>query len=132
MKKFLIIGCGLMFSCLSAMTLPDNVSVVSYEKMTIQEPISLFSDMVLLVDNDVVSDFVLELRNPLQLQTFNYVAMLNVSDSKGFYKPIDYESFIKINPGVNYDIYKARDRFRNELYVDDPSRIENIPRKMVF
>jgi hypothetical protein len=131
MKKFLIIAFGLMASCVSAMTLPDNVPVVSYEKMTI-EPISLFADVVLLVDNYVVSDFVVELRNPLQLQTFNYVATLNVSDSKGFYKPIDYESFIKINPNVNYDIYKARDRFKNELYVDDPFRIQNIPRKLVF
>ena len=132
MKKFLILGCGLMFSCLSAMTLPDNVPVVSYEKMTVQKPILLFDDTVLLVDNYVVSDFVLEMRTPVQLQTFNYVATLNVSDSKGFYKPIDYESFIKINPDVNYDIYKARDRFKNELYVDDPFRIQNRPRKLVF
>lgn len=131
MKKFLIIAFGLMASCVSAMTLPDNVPVVSYEKMTI-EPISLFADTVLLVDNDVVCDFSFELKNPVQLQTFNYVATLNVSDSKGFYKPIDYESFIKINPDVNYDIYKARDRFKNELYVDDQFRIQNIPRKLVF
>jgi hypothetical protein len=131
MKKFLILGCGLMFSCLSAMTLPDNVSVVSYEKMTIQEPIELFADTVLFVDNDVVSDFSFELKNPVQLQTFNYVANVNVRESKGFYKPIDYESFIKINPDVNYDIYKARDRFKKELFVDSRFRIENIPRELV-
>lgn len=130
MKKFLIIGCGLMFSCLSAMTLPDNVPVVSYEKMTI-EPVSLFADTVLFVDNDVVSDFSFELKNPVQLQTFNYVANVNVRESKGFYKPIDYESFIKINPDVNYDIYKARDRFKKELFVDSRFRIENIPRELV-
>jgi hypothetical protein len=132
MKKFLIIGCGLMFSCLSAMTLPDNVSVVRYEKMTYQEPISLFADVVLLVDNDVVSDFIVEPKNPVQLQTFNYVADVNVRESKGFYKPIDYESFIKINPVANYDIYKAREKFKNELFVDNQLRVENIPRKLVF
>lgn len=131
MKNFLIIAFGLMASCVSAMTLPDNVSVVSYEKMTIQEPISLFADTVLLVDNDVVCDFLFELKNPVQLQTFNYVAV-NVRKSKGFYKPIDYESFIKINPFANYDIYKARDRFKNELFVDNQFRIQNRPRKLVF
>ena len=131
MKKFLIIGCGLMFSCLSAMTLPDNVSVVSYEKMTIQEPISLFADTVLLVDNDVVGDFALAIQNSMQLQTFNYVHDINVRDPKGFYKPIDYESFIKINPFANYDIYNGRDLFKNELFVDNQFRIQNIPRKLV-
>lgn len=131
MKKFLILGCGLMFSCLSAMTLPDNVSVVPYEKIAFNAPESLFADVVLLVDNDVVSDFVVELKNPVQLQTFNYVATVNVRESKGFYKPIDYESFIKINPLSHYDIYNGRDLFKNELYVDNQFRIQNIPRKLV-
>ncbi|MBC5840761.1 hypothetical protein H8R23_05030 [Flavobacterium sp. F-380] len=126
MKKFLIIGCGLMFSCLSAMTLPDNVPVVSYEKMTIQEPLSLFSDVVLLVDNDVVSNFIVEPKNPVQLQTFKDVAVPNVRESKGFYKPIDYESLHKMNPLSHYDIYNGRELFKNEFSV------ENIPRKEVF
>lgn len=130
MKKLLIIAFGLMASCVSAMTLPDNVPVVSYEKMTI-EPVSLFADTVLLVDNYVVSNFIVEPKNPVQLQTFNYVATVNVRESKGFYKPIDYESFIKINPFANYDIYNGRDLFKNELYVDNQFRIQNIPRKLV-
>lgn len=129
MKKLLIIAFGLMASCVSAMTLPDNVPVVSYEKMTI-EPVSLFADVVLLVDNDVVSNFIVEPKNPVQLQTFNYVAV-NVRESKGFYKPIDYESFIKNNPLSHYDIYNGRDLFKNELYVDNQFRIQNIPRKLV-
>ena len=131
MKKILIIACALMFSCLSASTLPDNVSVVSYEKMTIQEPISLFAEQVLLINDYVVSDFVLELKNPVQLQTFNYVHDIDVRDPKGFYKPIDYESFIKINPLSHYDIYNGRDLFKNELFVDSEFRIQNIPRKLV-
>ena len=130
MKKFLILGCGLMFSCLSAMTLPENVTVVPYEKIAFNAPESLFADTVLLVDNDVVSDFIVESKKPLQLQTFNYVAV-NVRESKGFYKPIDYESFIKINPLSHYDIYNGRDLFKNELYVDNQFRIQNIPRKLV-
>lgn len=129
MKKILIIAFGLMASCVSAMTLPDNVPVVSYEKMTI-EPVSLFADTVLLVENDVVSNFIVEPKNPVQLQTFNYVAV-NVRESKGFYKPIDYESFIKINPLSHYDIYNGRDLFKNELFVDSRFRIENIPRELV-
>jgi hypothetical protein len=132
MKKFLIIACVLMASCLQANNLPDHFAVVNYEKMTIQEPISLFADVVLLVDNDVVSDFIVEPKNPVQLQTFNYVADVNVRESKGFYKPIDYESFIKINPVANYDIYKARGKFKNELFVDNQLRVENIPKKLVF
>jgi hypothetical protein len=131
MKKFLILGCGLMFSCLSAMTLPDNVSVVPYENIAFNAPESIWADTVLLVDNDVVSDFVFEIQNPVQLQTFNDVATVNVRESKGFYKPIDYESFIKINPISNYDIYKERDKFRNELFVDSEFIIENIPIKLV-
>lgn len=131
MKKFLIIACVLMASCLQANNLPEHFAVVNYEKMTIQEPILLFADTVLLVDNDVVSSFIVESKKPLKLQTFNYVATVNVRESKGFYKPIDYESFIKINPFANYDIYKARDRFKNELFVDSEFRIENIPRKLV-
>lgn len=131
MKKFLIIACVLMASCLQANNLPDHFAVVNYEKMTIQEPISLFADTVLLVDNDVVSDFSFELKNPLQVQTFNYVANVNVRESKGFYKPIHYESFIKINSLSHYDIYNGRDLFKNELYVDNQFRIQNIPRKLV-
>lgn len=131
MKKFLIIACVLMASCLQANNLPDHFAVINYEKMTIQEPISLFADTVLLVDNDVVLDFIVESKNPVQLQTFNYVATVNVMESKGFYKPIDYESFIKINPFANYDIYNGRDLFKNELYVDNQFRIQNIPRKLV-
>lgn len=130
MKKFLIIACVLMASCLQANNLPDHFAVVNYEKMTIQEPISLFADVVLLVDNDVVTSFIVEPKNPVQLQTFNYVAV-NVRESKGFYKPIDYESFIKINPLSHYDIYNGRDLFKNELYVDNQFRIQNIPRKLV-
>ena len=131
MKKFFILGCGLMFSCLSASTLPDNVPVVSYEKMTFNAPESIWADTVLLVDNDVVSDFSFELKNPVQLQTFNYFTTVNVRESKGFYKPIDYESFIKINPFANYDIYNGRDLFKNELYVENQFLIQNIPRKLV-
>jgi hypothetical protein len=130
MKKFLILGCGLMFSCLSAMTLPDNVTVVPYEKIAFNAPESLFAGVVLLVDNDVVSNFIVESKKPVQLQTFNYVAV-NVRESKGFYKPIDYESFIKINPLSHYDIYNGRDLFKNELYFDNQFRIQNIPRKLV-
>jgi hypothetical protein len=131
MKKFLIIAFGLMASCVSAMTLPGNVPVVPYEKIAFNAPESLFADTVLLVDNDVVSNFIVEPKNPVQLQTFNYVANVNVRESKGFYKPIDYESFIKINPLSHYDIYNSRDLFKNELYVDNQFRIQNIPRELV-
>ena len=130
MRKILIIACGLMFSCLSASTLPDNVSVVSYEKMTFNAP-QLFADTVLLVDDYVVSDFFLAIQNSMKLQTLNYVHDIDVRDPKGFYKPIDYESFIKINPFANYDIYNGRDLFKNELFVDNQFRIQNIPRKLV-
>lgn len=131
MRKILIIGCGLMFSCLSASTLPDNVSVVTYEKIAFNAPEWLLADTVLLVDDYVVSDFVLAIQNSMKLQTFNYVHDINVRDSKGFYKPIDYESFIKINPLSHYDIYNGRDLFKNELFVDNQFRIQNIPRKLV-
>jgi hypothetical protein len=132
MKKLLFIAFGLMATCLSAMTLPDNVPVVSYEKIVLNAPASLFSDAVLLVDHSIVSDFVLELQNPLQLQTFNYAHGIDVMNSKGFYKPIDYESFNKINSLSHYDIYNGRDLLKSELYVDNTFRIENIPIKEVF
>jgi hypothetical protein len=114
------------------MTLPDNVPVVSYEKIVLNAPASLFSDVVLLVDHSIVSDFVLELQNPVQLQTFNYAHGIDVMNSKGFYKPIDYESFNKINSLSHYDIYNGRDLLKSELYVDNTFRIENIPIKEVF
>jgi len=132
MKKFLIIACGLMASCLSASTLPDNIQFVSYEKIAFNAPTELFADQVILTDNYVVSDFVVQLQDTVQLQTFTYVAAINVMQSKGFYKPIDYECFITINPVANYDKSKVREKFRNELFVDNQFRIENIPRKLVF
>jgi hypothetical protein len=131
MKKLLFLAFGLMASCVSAMTLPDNVPVVAYEKMTI-EPISIFADVVLLVDDVIVSNFVLELKNPVKWQAFNDVVVPNVRQSKGFYKPIDYESINKINPNANYYIYKARDKFLKELFVDNQFRIQNVPRKLVY
>jgi hypothetical protein len=132
MKKLLFIAFGLVATCLSAMTLPDNVPVVSYEKIVLNAPASLFSDAVLLVDHSIVSDFVLELQNPVQLQTLNYVHDIEVMNSKGFYKPIDYESSNKIKSLSHYDIYNGRDLLKSELYVDNTFRIENIPIEEVF
>lgn len=127
MKKVLIIATGLMFSCLSAKPLPDHVPMVNYEKITIQEPQSLFAAQVLCVENVSVSDFV-QPTESVQNQTFNYVHDIDVVNIKGFYKPILYERSDKINPGANYDIYKAKDKFKNEIVVDNLFRIQNVPK----
>jgi hypothetical protein len=126
MKKMLLIAIGLMFSCLSASTLPDHVSVINYDKITIQEPQSLFVAQVLYVENGIVSDFVQPVES-VQCQTFNYVSNVSLIDL-AIYQPILYERSDKINPVADYDIYKARDKFKNKIVVDNTFRIQNVPK----
>lgn len=127
MKKMLLIAIGLTFSCLSAKPLPDHVSVINYEKITIQEPQSLFAAQVLFVENVVVSDFV-QPTESVQNQTFNYVSNVSLIDLALVYQPILYERSDKINPVADYDIYKAKDKFKNEIVVDNLFRIQNVPK----
>jgi hypothetical protein len=115
MKKILIIACGLMFSSLSAMTLPDHVSVVKYEKNTMQELAWQYADQVLCVENYDVSDFDFVIKNIMQPQTFSYVHDINVVDRKGFVKPVLYESFREFQPLANYEIYKVKVPDLNEI-----------------
>lgn len=127
MKKALIIAIGLMFSCLSASTLPDHVSVINYDKITIQEPQSLFAAQVLYVENCIVSYFV-QPTESVQCQTFNYVSNVSLIDLAFIYQPILYERSDKINPVADYDIYKAKDEFKNKIVVDNQFRIQNVPK----
>lgn len=127
MKKMLLIAIGLMFSCLSAKPLPDHVPMVNYEKITIQEPQTLFAAQVLCVENGIVSDFV-QPTESVQNQTFNYVSNVSLIDLALVYQPILYERSDKINPVADYDIYKASDKFKNEIVVDDNFRIQNVPK----
>lgn len=127
MKKVLIIAMGLMFSCLSAKSLPDHFPMVNYEKITIQEPQSLFAAQVLYVENCIVSDFV-QPTESVQRQTFNYVSNVSLIDLAFVYQPILYERSDKINPVADYDIYKAKDKFKKEIVVDNQFRIQNVPK----
>lgn len=127
MKKVLIIAIGLMFSCLQARSLPDHVSVINYDKITIQEPQSLFAAQVLYVENVIVSDFVQPIES-IQCQTFNYVSSVNLIDLAFIYQPILYERSDKINPVADYDIYKAKDKFKKEIVVDNQFRIQKVPK----
>lgn len=129
MKKILIIACGLMFSSLSAMTLPDHVQVVKYEKMSYQEPVQLFADQVLLIDECFNLDFVLKFENTSQLHEFAYVRDIDVVKKKGFLKPILYENFNETIPFANYDIYKHKDPFWNEVLFSN--RIRDFSKTLV-
>lgn len=116
MKKILIIACGLMFAQLSATTLPDHIQVVKYEKLKYQAPVDIFVDQVVLVDECVVSDFVLTIENTLKIHSLAYVHDIDVVNRKGFIKPILYENFWKTPPPfANYDIYKLKEPFWNEV-----------------
>lgn len=132
MRKILIIGCGLMFAQLSAMSLPDNLHVVHHEKFVINAPELLFADSVLLVDDLAVSEFVVQPQSTIQLQTFDYVNCIDVMNATGFYKPIDYENQIKVNPYDQYDIDKSRDSFKDEFQFFSFLKKENIPRSSLF
>jgi hypothetical protein len=129
MKKILIIACGLMLSSLSAMTLPDHVQVVNYEKITIQKPMELFAYQVLGLEDYVVSDFFVQPQNIVQLQTFRYVHDIDVVDREGFIKPILYESFYTFLPLTNYDLYKVRVPIRNEVLLSN--RIRDVSKTLV-
>ena len=128
MKKLLIIAIGLMFSCLSASTLPDHYPMINYEKITIQEPLAVFADQILYVENVTVSDLFVQPTESVQKQTFNYDSSVNLIDLALFYRPVVYESYTKINPEADYDIYKARDKISNKIVVDNEFRIQNVPK----
>lgn len=128
MKKMLLIAIGMMFSCLSARTLPDHVSVINYEKITIQEPLAVFAAQILFVENATVLDLFVEPTESVQCQTFNYVSSVSLIDLAFIYQPILYERSDKINPVADYDIYKAKDGFKKEIVVDNQFRIQNVPK----
>ncbi|MBC7847250.1 MAG: hypothetical protein H7Y10_12235 [Flavobacterium sp.] len=128
MKKMLLIAIGLMFSCLSAKPLPDHLPMVNYEKITIQTPHSIFEAQGLFVENVVVSDLFVQPTKSVQRQTFNYVSNVSLIDLALVYQPILYERSDKINPVADYDIYKAKDKFKNEIVVDNSFRIQNVPK----
>ena len=150
MKKMLIIAIGLMFSCLSAKTLPDHYPMINYEKITIQEPLAVFAAQILYVENATVLDLFVQPTESVQCQTFNYVSDVSFIDLAFIYQPILYERSDKINPLVNYDIYNARDvlnehfnkinpvsnyniyrpkdKFKNEIVVDNEFRIQTVPK----
>jgi len=127
MKKMLIIAIGLMFSCLSAKTLPDHYPMINYENITIQTPQEFFASPVLNVENVVVSDFDLQSNESVQRQTFNYDSSINLIDLALFYRPVIYENYTKINPAADYDIYKAKDKISNKIVVDNSFRIQTVP-----
>jgi hypothetical protein len=128
MKKVLIIAIGLTFSCLSAKPLPDHVPMINYEKITIQTPPSILEAQSLFVENIIVSDLFVQPAKSVQCQTFNYVSNVSLIDLAFVYQPILYERSDKINPAADYDIYKAKDKFKNEIVVDNSFRIQNVPK----
>lgn len=128
MKKVLIIAIGLTFSCLSASTLPDHVSVINYEKITIQTPPSILEAQCLFVENATVLDLFVQPTESVQCQTFNYVSSVSLIDLAFVYQPILYERSDKINLVADYDIYKAKDKFKKEIVVDNSFRIQNVPK----
>lgn len=128
MKKMLLIAIGLMFFCLSAKPLPYHFPMINFEKITIQTPQELFASPVLNVENVVVSDFIFNTNESVQRQTFNYDSSINLIDLALFYRPVVYENYTRINPAADYDIYKAKDKFKKEIVVDTGFRIHNIPK----
>lgn len=131
MKKFLILGVGLMFSCLSAMDLPDNFQVVPQEVATGFNDQWQLSEIQCSITAEASQDLAFQ-TDVSYLETFtHYDASVDLNDICLFYRPVIYEARF---PWSNDDlIYKALYPGTNIIVRNIPnSNIQNpdkIPRK---
>jgi hypothetical protein len=112
MKKILIIGCVLMGSFMTAMSLPEK-NPNHFEKTEFNENQSFCHDQVFYSVDHADFNFVLETETFSVSKIFFYVPDIVVVDKVGFYKPIEYEKFT--NSVHLSDLHNARIELDNEL-----------------